>query len=358
MASEITDRARADGLPASRDDTPLVVGTRGSPLALWQTNWVLDRLRERAPAVDARVETIRTQGDRTQAINLPLAKLGDKGIFIAELEQALLSGALDVAVEPMQDRVLVEEERRSRIDAAVHSLKDLPSTLTPGLALVAVTEREDPRDALVSRSGLPLRELPRGATVATSSLRRRAQLLHARPDLRVVEVRGNVDTRLRKALAPDGPDAMVFAAAGLQRLDLEGHITEYLPVEVMVPAVGQGALAVEIRAHDLRARRLLRPLDHAPTRRAVTAERAVLATLGGGCQVPVGAHAIPSADGATLRLIAVVASPDGLRLIRAEREGQASRAAALGRRVARELLRQGAAEILSEILTPMREEEA
>jgi hydroxymethylbilane synthase len=349
MATRIRDRARA-GTATRRGDAALVVGTRGSALALWQTNWVLDRLRERTPNLDARIETIKTQGDHTQAAGTPLASLGDKGIFIAELENALLSGTLDVAIQPMQDRVLVEEERHARVDAAVHSLKDLPSTLTSGLALVAVTERGDPRDALVSRAGLRLSELPHSATVATSSLRRRAQLLHMRPDLRIVEVRGNVDTRLRKALAADGPDATILAVAGMQRLGLEQYITEYLPVEVLVPAVGQGALAVEIRAHDLHARRLLRPLDHTVTRHTVVAERAVLATLGGGCQVPVGAHAIPSADGATLRLIAVVASPDGQRLIRVEREGQARRAATLGRQVGRELLRQGAAEILREVL--------
>ncbi len=349
MASGIRERARA-GVATQPKNAVLVVGTRGSALALWQTNWVLDRLHEHTPHVTARIETIKTQGDRTQAVETPLTALGDKGIFIAELENALLAGTLDVAIQPMQDRVLVDEERNGRVDAAVHSLKDLPSTLTPGLSLVAVTERGDPRDALVSRTGLHLSELPHGATVATSSLRRRAQLLHLRPDLRIVEVRGNVDTRLRKALAVDGPDATILAVAGMQRLGLEQYITEYLPVEVMVPAVGQGALAVEIRARDLRARRLLRPLDHVVTRHAVVAERAVLATLGGGCQVPVGAHAIPSADGATLRLIAVVASVDGQRLIRVEREGQASRAATLGRQVGRELLRRGAADILREVL--------
>lgn len=346
MASGISERTR----PHTARDTALVVGTRGSALALWQTNWVLDRLHERSPNVAARIETIKTQGDRTQAAETPLTALGDKGIFVAELENALLSGALDVAIQPMQDRALVDEERNGRVDAAVHSLKDLPSALTYGLALVAIPKRGDPRDALVSRSGLRLSELPRGATVATSSLRRRAQLLHLRPDLRIVEARGNVDTRLRKALAEDGPDATILAVAGMQRLGLERHITEYLPVEVMVPAVGQGALAVEIRANDQRARRLLRPLDDMVTRHAVAAERATLATLGGGCQAPVGVHATSSADGATLRLIAVVASIDGQRLVRVEREGQANHAVALGRQVGRELLRRGAADILREVL--------
>ncbi len=338
--------------PAASDrtskDRPLVVGTRGSPLAVWQTNWVLDRLREGAPRARYVVETVRTQGDRTQAQNLPLAQLGDKGLFVAELERALLSGTLDVAINTMQDVALADAERR--IDAAVHSLKDLPSTLAEGLALAAVTVREDPRDALVSRAGLGLMALPAGAVVATSSLRRRAQLLHLRPDLRIVEIRGNVDTRLRKTLAVDGPDATILAAAGMKRLGLEGHITEYLAVETLVPAVGQGALAVEVRAHDLRVRRLLRQLDSPPTRRAVTAERTVLAALGGGCQVPLGAHASVSVDGASLRLIAVVASPDGRNLVRIERTGSSSRPVALGRQVARALLRQGAEAILRELM--------
>lgn len=332
-----------------------MIGTRGSALALWQTNWVLDRLRALDPGGAYVIETIRTQGDRTQTLNVPLARLGDKGMFVAELEQALLTGALDVTVQPMNDRALADAERHAeatapRVDAAVHSLKDLPSTLTPGLALVAIPPREDPRDALISRSKLRLVELPPGATVATSSLRRRAQLLALRPDLVVVNIRGNVDTRLRKALAPDGPDALILAAAGLKRLGLEEHITELLPVEVMVPAVGQGALAVETRAHDVRARRLLQRLDAPETRRAVLAERAVLAALGGGCQVPLGAHAIASADGTRLRLIAVVARPDGTQLIRAEREGSATRPVALGKAVARELRAQGADAILRDVV--------
>lgn len=335
------------------NDSPIVVGSRGSALALWQTNWALERVREREPEARFSVQTISTQGDHTQAQNTPLARLGDKGLFVAELERALLEGSLDIAVQPMNDHALAQAEAqvgRSAIDAAVHSLKDLPSVVTAGLTLAAITEREDPRDALVSRSGLPLDRLPQGATVATSSLRRRAQLLHYRPDLRIVEIRGNVDTRLRKALAPDGPDATILAAAGMKRLGLESHITELLPVDVLTPAAGQGALAIETRASDRRARRMLRVIDHLPTRRAVTAERTVLAALGGGCLLPLGAHATISADGETMRLLAVVASPDGARLLRVEREGRASRPVALGRVVARELLRQGAGEIVRAVL--------
>ncbi|MGH2514651.1 MAG: hydroxymethylbilane synthase, partial [Ktedonobacterales bacterium] len=361
-------------LSASQREKTAVVGSRGSALALWQTNWVLDRLRERAPEARFRIEEIKTRGDHTQSSNVPLTLLGDKSMFVAELERALLAGELDVAIQPMNDLALMEDERgrgprgprghewpahgagglkpvegaggvggdgfslhtpapalqgreqpEAVIDAAVHSLKDLPGKLDRRLVLAAITERADPRDALVSRSGLGLLQLPAGATVATSSLRRKAQVLHARPDLRVVDIRGNVDTRLRKALAPDGPDATILAVAGLLRLGLESNITELLPVEVMVPAVGQGALAVEVRASDRRLRRLLRQINSAPTQAAVAAERAVLATLGGGCQVPLGAHATIAPDGATLRLLAVVASLDGRRLVRVERAGPVRR---------------------------------
>jgi hydroxymethylbilane synthase len=329
---------------------PIVLGTRGSALAMWQTQWVVDRLRERAPGASCLVETIKTQGDRTQAASVPLSQVGDKGMFVAELERALLAGAVDVAVQPLQDRALVEAEAARCIDAAVHSLKDLPGLLPRELALAAVTAREDPRDALVARDGRRLEELPPGARVATGSLRRRAQLLHLRPDLRIEEIRGNVDTRLRKALAPEGPDGVVLAAAGLLRLGLERHVSEYFPVEVMVPAVGQGALAVETRRGDRDLRRRLKALDDWPTRQAVRAERAVLVALGGGCQVPLGAHAWLLPDGATLRLLAVVASPDGHCYVRSELEGPATAPARLGRRVARELMRGGAAAIVREVV--------
>lgn len=238
------------------------------------------------------------------------------------------------------------------IDAAVHSLKDLPGQLPDALALAAVTAREDPRDALVSRAGHTLATLPQGARVATSSLRRRAQLLHLRPDLRIEAIRGNVDTRVRKALAPDGPDSAVLAVAGLRRLGLERHISEYLPVETMVPAVGQGALAVEVRRADRRLRRLVAAIDDAPTRLAVRAERAVLAALGGGCQVPLGAYARLTAGGATLDLLAVIASPDGRIYLRATASGPASQPARLGRRVAAALRRGGADDIILAARSP------
>jgi hydroxymethylbilane synthase len=340
----------------TRVTSTLLIGTRGSKLALWQTEWVLERLRAASPRAAFAVEAIKTQGDRTQAAGTPLTAFGDKGIFVAELERALLAGELDIALHPMHDLALAAAEAEAvqanpAIDLAVHSLKDLPSTTTTGLVIAAITLREDPRDALISGEGFTLKTLPEGASVATSSLRRQAQLLHHRPDLRIVAVRGNVDTRLRKALAGDGPDAMVLAAAGLKRLGLEAHITQYLPVGVMVPAAGQGALAVEVRASDTPLRRLVRRIDDPATHHAVLAERTVLAALGGGCMVPLGAHATLLEDGLTLRLIAMVATPDGRRLIRALREGPARRPVALGRAVARELRRQGADAIIQAALS-------
>jgi hydroxymethylbilane synthase len=329
---------------------PIVVGSRGSALALWQTQWVIDRLRAAHPAAVCRLEEIRTQGDRTQALNIPLAQLGGKAVFVAELERALLAGAVDIAVQPMNDRVLTEAEATRAIDLAIHSLKDLPGTVPDALTIAAVTAREDPRDALVTRDGRKLAELPTGARVATSSLRRRSQLLHARPDLRIEEIRGNVDTRVRKVLDPAGPDGVVLAVAGLRRLELERYIAEYFPTTVMVPAAGQGALAVEVRRADRRLRRLLAAVDHRATRQAVLAERALLVALGGGCQLPLGAHATLAPDGATLELHAVVGSVDGTRLVCATGSGPVTQPAHLGRRVAAEMRRGGASDILAEIL--------
>ncbi len=353
-----------DVFVASQEDTSsadigptgdeVIVGTRGSALAMWQTEAVIGLLRARHPAARFVIQTIKTQGDKTQALATPIGQLGDKGIFVAELEQALLAGRLDVTVEPLNDRVLVEHERlvmerQQPIDAAVHSLKDLPGQLAAGLTLAAITERADVRDVLVSRHGSALDELPQGAQVATSSLRRRAQILHKRPDLQIVEIRGNIDTRLRKALAPDGPDAIILAAAGLERLGLAEYITEYLSLDVMLPAAGQGALAVEVRAADERLERLVAAADHAPTRRAVSAERALLDALGGGCQVPIGVYASVEgeAESAHLWLRAMVASPDGVRLLRREARGPLAAPEELGRSVAQALLAAGAGEILA-----------
>ncbi|HEU5198954.1 MAG TPA: hydroxymethylbilane synthase [Ktedonobacterales bacterium] len=335
----------------SRDE--VIVGTRGSALAMWQTEAVIGLLRRQNPAARFTIQTIKTQGDKTQAQATPLAQLGEKGVFVAELEQALLAGRLDITVEPLNDQLLVEHERemaqRQSIDAAVHSLKDMPSQLSPGLTIGAITERADARDVLVSRHNLKLEQLPQGARVATSSLRRRAQVLHHRPDLQIVEIRGNIDTRLRKALAPDGPDAIILAAAGLQRLGLGEYITEYLSLDVMLPAAGQGALAVEVRAADEGLARLVAAADHGPTRRAVQAERALLNELGGGCQTPIGVYAsvLGESDQAELWVRAVVASPDGARLLRREGRGAITSPEDVGRRVAQALLAAGAADLLA-----------
>ena len=303
----------------------LAIGTRGSQLALWQAHWIEGRLRELG--AETRIEIIKTTGDKIT--DLALAKVGSatglKGVFTKEIEEALLDG---------------------RIDVAVHSLKDLPTEIDSRLAIGAVPERADPRDALAGRS---LDELPAGARVGTGSLRRVAQLLNRRPDLEMLGIRGNVDTRLRK-LDEGQYDAVVLASAGLHRLGLEGRIAEILEPDAMCPAVGQGALGVQIRADDDAVAKLISRLNHEATAAAVTAERAVLAALGGGCQVPMGAHAW--IEGGVLKLIAVVVSPDGARLVRTSLEGPVGRAAQLGAEVAARLKDQGAAELLEEIYRP------
>jgi hydroxymethylbilane synthase len=296
------------------------LGTRGSALALWQTEWVAQRLRALHPHVHFEITEIRTTGDRVR--DRPLFRAGSVGLFVKELEAALL-----------------DEE----IDVAVHSLKDMPSRVTPGLAIAAVPERADPRDALVSRLGLPLDALPSGARVGTSSRRRAAQLLALRPDLEILDIRGNVDTRLRKAEG-EPYDALVLAVAGLVRLGQGERITQVFPPELMLPPAGQGALAVEIRAADQDVRSLMAPIDHRDTRRTVTAERAFMARLGGGCHVPIGAYAV--VDGEQLWLRGLVSSLDGRRVLRSERRGPADTAGALGRAVAADLLDRGAGELL------------
>jgi hydroxymethylbilane synthase len=295
----------------------LVIASRGSQLALWQAQWVQSRLA--ALGRDSRIEIIRTTGDKIT--DVPLAKVGTKGLFTKEIEEALLDG---------------------RADLAVHSLKDLPTDLPDGLVLAAVPPREDPRDALV---GKRLDELQPGARVGTSSLRRAAQLRLLRPDLTVESVRGNLDTRLRK-LDEGQFDAILLAAAGLKRLGWADRIAEVLDPSVMCSAVGQGALAVETRPEGP-GREASAALNDEAARTAVTAERAVLRTLGGGCQVPIGAYAAVT-DG-HLRLTAIVASPDGGELIRAGSEGSAADAESLGQALGEELLARGARRILEAV---------
>jgi hydroxymethylbilane synthase len=295
----------------------LVIASRGSQLALWQARWVAGQLT--AAGHECRIEIIKTTGDKIT--DVPLAKVGTKGLFTKEIEEALLDGSADLAV---------------------HSLKDLPTELPTGLVLAATPPREDPRDAVV---GMRLAALPQGARVGTSSLRRSAQLKKLRPDLVIESVRGNLDTRLRK-LDEGQFDAIVLAAAGLKRLGWSDRIAETLPPEVMCSAVGQGSLAIETRAVGA-GYEACRALDDPATHAAVTAERGVLGALGGGCQVPIGAHATVR-DG-HLRLLGVVASPDGSTLLRAESEGDASDAEAIGRALGEQLLQLGARRILETV---------
>ncbi|MBM3810083.1 MAG: hydroxymethylbilane synthase [Acidimicrobiia bacterium] len=294
--------------------TDMIIGSRGSHLALWQAEWVAAQLAARGRK--ARIQIIKTTGDKIT--DVALSKIGSKGLFTKELEEALLRG---------------------EIDLAVHSLKDMPTEIPAGLELAAVPQREDPRDALI---GSTLHELKQGARVGTSSLRRSAQLRAARPDLTVESLRGNLDTRLRK-LDKGQFDAIVLAAAGLRRLGWAHRIAEALPVEIMCPAPGQGALAIETREGS----GLGELLDDNPSRLAVTAERALLGGLGGGCQVPIGAHA--RLEGETLHLRAVVASPDGVNLIARQSSGAAADASAIGEHLARLLLAEGAAAILASV---------
>jgi hydroxymethylbilane synthase len=304
----------------------LVIGSRGSKLALWQAEWVGRALSALYPHMEVSIEIIKTSGDVLK--DAPLSVIGGKGVFTREIEEALLD---------------------ERIDLAVHSLKDLPTTLPAGLAIACIPEREDARDALVLRSDLALEQpsimnLPEGAVIGTSSLRRLAQLRHLRTDLLVKELRGNVDTRLRKLDSGDY-DAVILASAGLRRLGFAERISAPIATAEMLPAVSQGALGIETREADALTRELLAPLDHWPTSLACTAERAMLRGLGGGCQLPIGAHAVVNAD--RLRLEGLTAALSGEPVIRDEIEGAASEAAQLGENLAARLLERGASSLLA-----------
>lgn len=299
---------------------PLRIGTRGSPLALWQANHIADRLRPLAAPRPVELVRIQTAGDVQR--DAALAQIGGEGLFTKEIQRALLDNSVDVAV---------------------HSLKDLPTIVVEGLVLAAVPSRGSTGDALVSRRHAGFDRLPTGAVVATSSLRRRAQVLHRRPDLRLVDIRGNVETRLRK-LDEQGLDALVLAQAGLERLGLAGQITEILDPSWMLPAVGQGALGLECRTSDTQTRELLQRLDDFATRQAVLAERAFLRAMGGGCQVPMGATATVS--GPSLLLRAAVLTPDGSQRLEGQSTGAAGEAERLGETLAQQLRDQGAAALL------------
>ena len=296
------------------------VGTRGSTLARRQTEEVLEQLRPHHPELDFQPVVVRTQGDANATA--PLAGMG-LGVFVKEIEQQLWSGQLDLAV---------------------HSLKDLPTRLPPGLDIGAVLPRQDPRDVLVNKWGCLVSELPEGSRIGTSSPRRVAQLKNCCPQVNVLPIRGNVETRLKKAQG-DEYDGAVLAAAGLIRLGLAEHITEYLPLQQFVPPPGQGVLGVEVRADDSRMMALLRPVEHAATRAAITAERGFLEALGGGCQVPVGAYA--HCDGDKLLLTVFLGSSDGRQVFRADLQGPVDRPQQLANEAYQALVEQGAGELLA-----------
>ena len=302
------------------------IGTRGSELALWQTRHVKALLEARFPALRIDVETMKTTGDKI--LDAPLAKIGDKGLFTKELEVAL---------------------SENRIDLAVHSFKDVPTALPQGLTIGAILEREDVRDVFIGHPQSPhlsFLQLPQNAMIATGSLRRKCQLLSARPDIQIADIRGNLNTRMKK-LDESEWAGMILAKAGVTRLGWANRITEILSLEMMVPAVGQGALAIEIRTEDNRLREILEPLHHPPTAMTVTAERALLRHLEGGCQIPIGAYG--QLEGSQLILDAVIGSLDGKRMVRGRKIGKSTEPEVVGVTLAEELLHKGGKEILEEI---------
>ncbi len=299
------------------------IGTRGSALALWQANSIRSDLLSIFPDISFELVIIKTKGDKI--LDVPLAKVGGKGLFVKEIEEALLSGDIDMAV---------------------HSMKDMPALIPPGLCIGSVPIRENPKDVLISRNGLKLSDLKSGATIGTSSLRRSAQLLHAKSDLNIVSLRGNLDTRLKK-LENENLEAIILAAAGVKRLGYESRITEYIEEEIMLPAVGQGALCIEIRENDSDIKKLVSEIDHIPTKIAVTCERAFLSRLEGSCQVPVAAHGIM--ENTRLTLTGLVASLDGTTIIRDMISGNNTSADSIGIELAETLLSRGAGKILESL---------
>jgi hydroxymethylbilane synthase len=300
------------------------IGTRGSKLALWQTEFVRRKLSDVFPDVEFEVKVIKTKGDKI--LDSPLSKIGDKGIFTREIEIELLNREIDIAV---------------------HSLKDLPTKLPEGLIIGAVTEREDVRDVLISKDNLKLAELPKEAVIATGSLRRRAQLLHFRSDFKFVDLRGNIDTRFRK-FDESNWDAMVLAFAGVRRMNYEGRIAELISTDIVLPAVGQGAIAIEVREDDVKILDLVRRINHIETELATRSERALLRRLEGGCQVPIGAFAVVN-DG-KIKISAMISNFDGTFFVRDSIEGFVSNdVEELGFELAEKLLEQGGARILEEI---------
>ncbi len=306
------------------DSYKIVIGSRGSQLALWQANWVKSELERINGNVEVSIQIIKTSGDKIQ--DVPLAKIGGKGLFVKEIEEALLAHEIDIAV---------------------HSMKDVPMKLPRELQIAVVTERESPLDALISKNGEKIADLPEGATVGTSSLRRSSQLLRYRPDLKIEMLRGNLDTRLKK-LDEGQYDAIILAAAGLNRLGWADRITEEISREILLPAMGQGALGIETRINDVDVQKFICDLDHEATHWAVDAERAFVDILDGGCQVPIGAYA--TVDGRKITVRGLVAGLDGKTIYQLDKTGPVYDADKLGRELGNELLKMGAAEILKEVL--------
>lgn len=301
----------------------IIIGTRGSQLALWQANWVKDELEKKYPDIEVSLDKIKTTGDKI--LDVPLAKVGGKGLFVKEIEEALLEG---------------------RVHLAVHSMKDVPTFFPVGLHLRCITKREDPRDAVFSRSGLKLLELPKGAKIGTSSLRRQSQILSARPDFEIMPLRGNINTRMRK-LEEGEFDAIILASAGVKRLGWHDKITELLSIEFSLPAIGQGALGIETRIDDKYINDLVAFFDDPVTSCCVRAERALLKRFEGGCQVPIAAYGELMGD--SLKLIGLVASTNGKTFVKDVIIGNKNAAEALGVELAERLLKAGAYEILSEL---------
>ena len=310
-------------MTASMTDSRLRIATRKSPLALWQANHVRDALLVRHPDLDVELLTMTTQGDKI--LDTPLAKVGGKGLFVKELETGMLEG---------------------RADLAVHSMKDVPVEFPQGLCLAAVLPREDPRDVLISNTCSSIDELPQGARLGTSSLRRQSQLRARRPDLQILDLRGNVNTRLSK-LDNGEYDAIMLAAAGVKRMGWEARITEFLPPEQFLPAIGQGAIGIEIRDEDARLHELVAELNDAQTAIRISAERALNEALQGGCQVPIAGYSEISHGVILLR--ALVGRPDGTELVQGVISGKPEDAEELGRVLAEDLLSRGAKQILDEV---------
>lgn len=300
----------------------LRIGTRASQLALWQANWVKSELEKRYPGMEVTLTKIKTMGDKI--LDVPLAQVGGKGLFVKEIEEAMLRGEIDIAV---------------------HSMKDVPTEFPEGLGLYCITEREDPRDAVISRN-VKFADLPQGARIGTSALRRQAQLLKVRPDLQMVIIRGNVETRIRK-LTDENLDAVILAAAGLKRLGFTNQVTEYLDTDLSIPAIGQGALGIECRLDDEAVKETIAFFNHPDTAHAVRAERALLWRCEGGCQVPIAAHG--EVTGNELRLVGFVASVDGKKSVKGSISGPVEECEKLGIALAEQLLKDGGHEILSEV---------